>query len=84
MTIHEIDCPHCLGSGTSPTSGMTCHTCGGDGDVAPLGTNKLSEVHSIESHTLLVALTEVVNDIKDKVDDIKEKVDEIKEVVDEL
>ena len=83
MAIDEIQCPHCHGTGTSPTSGETCHVCGGDGDVAPKGLHKITEAHAVEIHTRLEELITTVGDLADVVNDIKDKCDDIFEKINE-
>ena len=78
-----IKCSHCGGVGTSPSSGISCHVCGGSGNVTAKGTNIICEVHSVASYekTLilegkLVEMEDKLNDILDKCNDIFEKVSE--------
>jgi len=80
----EITCPHCEGSGTSPSTGELCHVCDGEKTVEAKGTHTITEAHAIETYTIAVSTEGKVDDILEEVGEIKEKVDEIKAVVDAL
>ena len=80
----KITCPHCTGSGTSPSTGEICHVCDGDQTVEAKGTHTITEAHAVETYTIAVSTEGKVDDILETVDQIKEKVDEIKTVVDGL
>ena len=80
----EITCPHCSGTGTSPSTGEICHVCDGDQTVEAKGTHTIVEAHAIETYTKVVSIEGKVDDILDKFNDISERVDEIKTVVDAL
>ena len=71
----EITCFHCNGTGISPTTGNTCHICGGDGDLEPIGTLRTIRAYTVDSHTKLVDLADKVDDVMDKCNDIKEVID---------
>lgn len=71
----EITCPHCDGSGVSPSTGEICHVCDGGETVEAKGTHTIVEAYVIETYSKADDILVMVNDIKEKVDEIKAVVD---------
>jgi len=75
----DVTCPHCKGTGTSPTSGETCHVCGGDGDIEAKGAHTITQAHAMEMYAQGVILLVKADDIMDRCNDIRNKCNDILE-----